>query len=57
MIDTLVFDYGGVIVNLDDAAVMSVLDSLGIFRYRSALQRTLRLAYAPSSRIRWALQP
>ena len=30
MIDTLVFDYGGVIVNLDDAAVMSALDSLGI---------------------------
>lgn len=30
MIDTLVFDYGGFIVNLDDAAVMSVLDSLGI---------------------------
>lgn len=29
-IETLVFDYGGVIVNIDDASVVKAMESLGV---------------------------
>ena len=29
-IETLVFDYGGVIVNIDDVAVVKAMESLGV---------------------------
>ena len=28
--ETLVFDYGGVIVNIDDASVVKAMESLGV---------------------------
>ena len=31
-IETLVFDYGGVIVNIDDASVVKAMESLGVIQ-------------------------
>ena len=33
-IETLVFDYGGVIVNIDDVAVVKAMESLGITAFK-----------------------
>ena len=40
-IETLVFDYGGVIVNIDDASVVKAMESLGVtaFKRRSEERR------------------
>ncbi len=36
-IETLVFDYGGVIVNIDDAAVVKAMESLGVTKVKRIL--------------------
>ena len=33
-IETLVFDYGGVIVNIDDVAVVKAMESLGVTAFK-----------------------
>ena len=33
-IETLVFDYGGVIVNIDDASVVKAMESLGVTAFK-----------------------
>ena len=33
-IETLVFDYGGVIVNIDDASVVKAMESLGVTTFK-----------------------
>ena len=33
-IETLVFDYGGVIVNIDDASVVKTMESLGVMAFK-----------------------
>ena len=33
-IETLVFDYGGVIVNIDDASVVKAMNSLGVTTFK-----------------------
>ncbi len=37
LIDTLVFDYGGVIVNIDDASVVKAMKSLGVTTFKRML--------------------
>ena len=33
-IETLVFDYGGVIVNIDDTSVVKAMESLGVTAFK-----------------------
>ena len=40
-IETLVFDYGGVIVNIDDASVVKAMESLGCLLYTSPSPRDI----------------
>ena len=37
-IETLVFDYGGVIVNIDDASVVKAMESLGVTAFKRLIQ-------------------
>ena len=46
-IETLVFDYGGVIVNIDDASVVKAMESLGVTMFKRLIHfhKIKRLIY------------
>ena len=46
-IETLVFDYGGVIVNIDDASVVKAMESLGVTMFKRLIhyRKIKRLIY------------
>ena len=54
-IETLVFDYGGVIVNIDDASVVKAMESLGVTAFKRLIhvrkiKRLMHQQHASSSR-------
>ena len=51
-IETLVFDYGGVIVNIDDASVVKSMESLGVTAFKRLIHTPIRDKIAISCMLR-----